>query len=690
MNRKWKRTIAALISACMLSAAPLPAFAKTFDDIQGHWAQPVIEELADKGIIDGESETRYNPEGQVTRAEFVKLLTGTQTEQLPETDPGYPDIPADHWAKGYIAYAKDNGILLESDGGNFEPERPITRNEAAVWISRALKQTGNAAELDFTDNDLIQNREAVAGTVAAGIMTGNEDGSFAPENSMTRAEAAAIISRMIDQENTSEPEPSVTPSPAPSAEPEESAAPAQDLGIVEPKHVAMGKDFTLMLKKDGTVWSSGSNSYGQLGYNENYQKSQGTFGTEPETINSNFRQIPGLNGIKAVYATERAGFAIDGGGTVWSWGDNSGGALGNAAPADEEQTTPDIKSRFTPEKIEGLDPVVKLACGVDHVLALTEKGEVYGWGSNRYGMIGLGDQSYLEEKTEEDDNTFEEDLDNHIHVNSKIYCTPIQITELSDQAVDIASEEYGNAALMKNGEVWTWGQGVGWVTAHETEEISLAEYADPSVLNSIPSPALATSVTQNRLVNMKDVTAGRFHAAAISPEGTVYSWGASGYGQLGAGDTTATFDRGAVQIAKVPSPGLNVNNNLIMSTAKPLSNVVQLEAGGDYTAAVDADGQLWLWGESPAEAFDKEGQKTLSAEEAKDHFVPRATEGMSDITELEIGYQLIDNYSEIYRDRNGNLLDEAERPIIYKLFVVREDGTVWNVGTESEQVFDLN
>ena len=171
-----------------------------FLDMIGHWACDSVSALYEKGVIKGVTETRYEPERQITRAEYLSLLVracglkGQYRNQI-------SDVPFDAWYSDNIAAALEAGIILRE---NFRPCDIITRDEVASLTAKALEYknvVSAAGDNSFTDRNDIVNFEAVSKLVSLGIIVGYEDGSFKPNRGLTRGETAAVIERLIDKIN---------------------------------------------------------------------------------------------------------------------------------------------------------------------------------------------------------------------------------------------------------------------------------------------------------------------------------------------------------------------------------------------------------------------------------------------------------------------------------------------------------
>ena len=120
---------------------PISVPGKTFPDIQGHANQPAIEALSARGIINGKSETRFDPDANMTRAEFAAIVVRA-LGLTPKATNAFSDVTADKWYAAYIGTASACGIVNGVGGGKFNPSGTITRQEAAAMVARAAKLCG--------------------------------------------------------------------------------------------------------------------------------------------------------------------------------------------------------------------------------------------------------------------------------------------------------------------------------------------------------------------------------------------------------------------------------------------------------------------------------------------------------------------------------------------------------------------
>ncbi len=172
----------------------------TFNDTYRHWAEDSITAMQQKGIVSGVSEYRYEPEKSLTRAEWIALLART-VEFSGANSVNISDING-HWAESDIKKAAAAGVLSGMiNGGAFEPDKAITRAEMAKTIYLALAAGGRAlpqgGDTVFSDNDSLSNKAEISAVCNAGILSGYPDNTFGGERTLTRAEAAVVLEKLI-------------------------------------------------------------------------------------------------------------------------------------------------------------------------------------------------------------------------------------------------------------------------------------------------------------------------------------------------------------------------------------------------------------------------------------------------------------------------------------------------------------
>ena len=189
----------------LMRGIDVPQFTDVAEDA---WYHDYVYDLVYRGVVNGMTATTYEPEGKLTRAQFVKLLACSlaDAETLKTYEGKHPFKDSEgHWAEAYIAWAKDKGIVEGVSATEFDPEAPITREQMATIFGRyALKQGIELSKSDnaagsFPDADKISEyaREFVELMRIAGILNGYEDGTFRPQGNATRAEAAKLFSLFL-------------------------------------------------------------------------------------------------------------------------------------------------------------------------------------------------------------------------------------------------------------------------------------------------------------------------------------------------------------------------------------------------------------------------------------------------------------------------------------------------------------
>ena len=209
-----KLASAMIILTLSATAVANPAEAKTFSDVpQSHWAYSVIDEASDDGIMNGKAAGVFAPNATLTRAEYATMLYNLAPESDvmklvhgSTADNGLYDVDGNAWYADTVSWAVARGVFKNNDG-SFSPNRTITREEMAVATYEFLhKYCDGKFVLDsiykgFTDDAAFSssaNRDKVYILVNNGIIAGKSDGSFDPQGSLTRAEAAAMAVRVAD------------------------------------------------------------------------------------------------------------------------------------------------------------------------------------------------------------------------------------------------------------------------------------------------------------------------------------------------------------------------------------------------------------------------------------------------------------------------------------------------------------
>lgn len=185
------------------------AYNKTFGDIQTHWAKTDIEIMASRHIARGVTDDKFDPEGKVTRAQFVALLT--RTLGIPENKAArahFTDVQRGDWYHGNVEAAFAAGLVKGYEDGTFRPNAHITRQEVAVMVARGVQYGGKKVDVSgqiesllsrFIDQNQISwwAREGAAIAVKEGIVLGRTTDQYVPDADSTRAEATVMLRRAL-------------------------------------------------------------------------------------------------------------------------------------------------------------------------------------------------------------------------------------------------------------------------------------------------------------------------------------------------------------------------------------------------------------------------------------------------------------------------------------------------------------
>ncbi len=243
MKPKGAKRVAGMVAEAIKTDVPeLAKYLKgeeVFTDIAGHWGETFIKALADKGMVDGVGDGKFNPDGTVTRAEFLKMaMDAADIVGHAYREGECLDATNDDWYCYYLQGALDKGLIYtplivkdddmylpaekekvlaekteKSDEvtatvyaypkGEFKGNTPITREEMAVILADvglAGINGGEMAPVRFADEDEISANYGprVSACVHAGLISGMDDGTFAPKATLTRAQAAVVIDKLAN------------------------------------------------------------------------------------------------------------------------------------------------------------------------------------------------------------------------------------------------------------------------------------------------------------------------------------------------------------------------------------------------------------------------------------------------------------------------------------------------------------
>jgi alpha-tubulin suppressor-like RCC1 family protein len=265
------------------------------------------------------------------------------------------------------------------------------------------------------------------------------------------------------------------------------------------------------IKTDGTLWTWGYNDSGQLG--------DGT-----TTNRSSPVQVAGTTWKKVSGGLRQTVGAIKTDGTLWTWGSSTNGELGDGTTV----------SKSSPVQIAGTT-WKDVSSGQYNISGLKTDGTLWIWGHNSYGQ--LGDNTYTPKSS------------------------PIQLSGTTWKQAALSGMQH-SVSIKTDGTIWVWGY-QRW-----------GNLANTAVFD-------AFSITPSQIAGntWKMVTCGMYHTVAIKTDGTLWTWGRNQYGQLG--DNNSENDTGKYTPAQTVTSGTNWK---------------MVSAGHSHTVAVKTDGTLWTWG----------------------------------------------------------------------------------------------
>lgn len=316
---------------------------------------------------------------------------------------------------------------------------------------------------------------------------------------------------------------------------------------------ANGANHSIYLKDNGMVWAWGGNSYNQLG--------DGT--TNQRNIPGEVRLADGssLQNIITVASGNFHTVALKTNGTVWAWGRNNYGQIGNGTTNNQPNPVQIKKSDGTV-----LQHIIEVACGDNHTIALGDDavGTLWAWGYNNSGQLGIGTSGAGTDKTYPTAVKLPSSL-----INSSRILTPIAGTFISS----IKAGANHSMVLKYDGTVYTWGDntygqlGIGTIGTGTNQKTPVqVKMADGSFLTKIIA-----------------IGGGANHSIALKDDGTVWTWGYNNYGQLGIGTQGAGTDQ------KFPV-------QVKLNDGTPLTNIVAISGGANHMVALKSDGTVWTWG----------------------------------------------------------------------------------------------
>lgn len=271
--------------------------------------------------------------------------------------------------------------------------------------------------------------------------------------------------------------------------------------------VSAGATYSTAVKTNGSLWGWGENAFGQLGDGS----------TTTRTVQT---QIGADTKWTSVVAGQDHTIGLKADGTLWAWGHNNFSQLGDGSAT----------NRTSPVQIGSTNNWVSIAAGAEHSIALRSDGTIWAWGHNNFSQLGDG--------------------------GTTDHSSPAQVGT-DNNWVSVAAGNFYCLALKANGTLWAWGQNANGQLGDGT-----------NITKS--SPVQIGTATWNIIV------ANSYHSMGIKTDGTLWSWGDNGYGQLG---DASTIDR---------------NNPVQIGT----DTWVSASAGFFNSHAIRYDGRLYGWGKN--------------------------------------------------------------------------------------------
>lgn len=289
-----KKVLSILLAMCLtLHIAVLPASAANtagFTDVPDNWARPAIDYCLEKGLMSGVGSGRFNPGGNVNRAQIAQALYNRENSpgiaglENPFTDVG------SQWFAEAVIWCRANGIVNGSTASTFNPTGQVTRQDICVmaynYYTKHLKGTAEMTDESvmsgtFTDWAKVAGyaKEAVRWANKTAFMSGASATTLNPAGKATRAQLAQFLmnlDRVLENEKEPEPTPTAEPSPSagPSSTPKPTVEPSADptappsgvfpLSMKKPQTIIAGPKQTLAIRSDGTVAAAGLNEAGGL------------------------------------------------------------------------------------------------------------------------------------------------------------------------------------------------------------------------------------------------------------------------------------------------------------------------------------------------------------------------------------------------------------------------------------------
>lgn len=207
LGKKHKNRILSFVLALTMVFSSITVVSANTSDISGHWGEAVLQKWIDLGMLNGYANNQYQPNGSITRSEFVTLLNKMNNNtQTSDEIKKYTDVKATDWYYNEISKALAAGYISGTSNTTVSPTKLITREEAAAIVvkSKGIAPSSNESILSLTNDGNTASSWAkgyLAAAIEEGYISGN-NGSVYPTNNLTRAEAIALLDKILTDTRT--------------------------------------------------------------------------------------------------------------------------------------------------------------------------------------------------------------------------------------------------------------------------------------------------------------------------------------------------------------------------------------------------------------------------------------------------------------------------------------------------------
>ena len=183
----------------------------TFTDVSSHWAKNAVNDMGSRMVVNGVEGGNYEPDRSITRVEFAAIVVRAMGLKKGTTESAFGDLTLNDWFNGYVDTATSYSLITGYDGTSFAPNDTITREQAMTILARAMNLTGLSFTLtdseasallsNYTDAGLVSDyaKAGAAACIKTGVVSGATATTLSPQDSVTRAEVAAVVQRLLQK-----------------------------------------------------------------------------------------------------------------------------------------------------------------------------------------------------------------------------------------------------------------------------------------------------------------------------------------------------------------------------------------------------------------------------------------------------------------------------------------------------------